>query len=66
MANIRRSFFKACTWKILSTSLAMAIAFVMTGSVEIAVTIALAHIPLSLALYVTHEWLWDRKIGNKK
>jgi uncharacterized membrane protein len=66
MTRLKRNFLKACSWKIVSTTMAMAIAYAMTGSTSVAVAIALIHIPSSMVLYILHEYLWDRDPKPKK
>jgi len=55
-----RSFKKALSWKVISTTLALGIGYVLTGSTAVAVGIAALHIPLSIVLYMAHEAFWDR------
>ena len=55
----KKKIWKAITWKLISTSLAMGVAFLLTGSVQVAVSIAIIHIPASMLLYILHEYLWD-------
>jgi uncharacterized membrane protein len=49
---------KAVSWKLTSTGLAMGIAFWLTGSFDIAVMIAIFHIPSSILLFMIHEYIW--------
>ena len=56
----KRSFKKALTWKLMSTSLAVAIGYILTGSTAVAMGIALIHIPLSIVLYMVHEHIWEK------
>lgn len=55
-----RSFKKALTWKILSTSLALGVAYLLTGSTAAAVGIAAVYIPTSMILYMAHEAMWNK------
>ena len=55
-----RSFKKALTWKLMSTTLAVGIGYLLTGSASVALGIALIHIPVSIIMYMVHEALWDR------
>ncbi len=55
-----RSFKKALTWKLMSTTLAVAIGYILTGSTTVAFGIALIHIPVSILMYMAHEAAWDK------
>ena len=56
--SLKRSFMKAVSWKLTSTALAMGVAFWLTGSFDIAVMIAIFHMPSSILLFMIHEYIW--------
>ena len=60
--TVKQKIAKAFTWKLLSTSLAVFIGYVLTGSVNVALGIAILHIPASMVIFVAHESLWDRHL----
>lgn len=55
-----RSFKKAVTWKLFSTTLAVGIGYALTGSPTVALGIAIIHVPASIVLYMLHEAAWDK------
>jgi adenylylsulfate kinase len=53
----KRSILKATTWRITATCTTTAIAFVITGNIESALTIGSIEFFLKFAIYYYHERL---------
>jgi uncharacterized membrane protein len=55
-----RSVVKAISWRVVGTSAAIIIAFVVTGSLTVASTIGILHMISNTILYFLHERVWNR------
>ena len=54
-----RSVFKALSWRIIATSTTAAIAYYITGQIEIALAIGGLEFFLKIAVYYFHERAWQ-------
>ena len=54
-----RSILKAFSWRIVATCTTVAIAYVVTGKVEMALTIGGLEFLLKIAFYYLHERAWQ-------
>ena len=60
MDSKKRSLYKAASWHALHLIMVASIAFIITGSVSIAATLASAELIWETAAYYLHERLWTR------
>ena len=62
-----RHIVKTITWRITGSSATFLIAYLMTGSFDIAGTIGVAQVVVNTVLYYIHERVWYNyiKIGLK-
>ena len=56
----RRSIAKALSWRVFATLITSAVVFVMTGEVEMAVSVGLLDTSIKLGAYFAHERAWLR------
>ena len=52
---------KTLSWRIIATLTSIIIAFLITGSIEVGVTIGLIETILKSLLYFIHEKYWEKK-----
>lgn len=64
--RIRRSVAKAVSWRVLATLTTMAIVFVVTGKLDLALIAGGLDIVLKMILYFIHERIWNRVHWGKK
>jgi adenylylsulfate kinase len=55
-----RSFVKGISWRFIATSTTMAVAYALTGNVEIMLTTGLIDVIAKLLFYYVHERAWGR------
>jgi len=60
MASGVRMIVKAVIWQLMGLATMVAVGFLVTGSLRIGGTLALANALIGLASYLLYEWLWDR------
>ena len=58
--SVKRSAFKAISWRVLATLTTALVVYFVTGSTEFAVTIGLIEGIAKIGLYYFHERLWNR------
>jgi len=62
-----RSVLKALSWRFLATTITIIVALIVTGELVFAAKIGLADTIIKLAVYYTHERIWDNlKYGRMK
>ena len=61
-----RSVFKAVTWRVAASGITMIIAYVITGSVDVAITIGIFESLLKIIFYYLHERVWGGISWGKK
>lgn len=61
-----RSIVKTMTWRIVGTFATGTVAFVMTGSIAAATSIASLQFVTNTLLYFVHERVWDSISWGKK
>lgn len=64
MDTAKKSFLKTITWYMSHLIMATSVAFIITGSVKMAATIASLEIVWESALFFAHERAWA-KFGKK-
>lgn len=57
--NKIRSLKKAISWRVIASVTTMIIAYLFTGSIEIALGIGAIESVLKIGLYYLHERLWE-------
>mmetsp|Transcript_29262 Transcript_29262/g.48358 ORF Transcript_29262/g.48358 Transcript_29262/m.48358 type:complete len:114 (-) Transcript_29262:177-518(-) len=55
-----RSVLKGITWRVIATSTTMAIAWFITGQVQLALEIGFIEVFAKIMIYYVHERLWAR------
>jgi len=60
MESGKRTFVKAMIWQITGILTMSIVGIVMTGSVELGWTLALANTAVGLACYIIYERVWAR------
>jgi uncharacterized membrane protein len=67
MDSNKRSIAKSISWHILHITMVAIIAYIITGSVQIAAILASAELLWESIAYYTHERVWARiKLFSKK
>jgi len=62
-----RTIIKAILWRVIALIATFLIIFLVTGSIEISITIGAVDLIIKTALYIMHERLWSKiKWGFKK
>ena len=54
-----RSLLKALSWRIIATLTTMAIAYVITGKINTAITIGSIEFVMKFIIYYGHERIWQ-------
>lgn len=54
-----RSAMKSLTWRIVASLTTMAIAWIVTGSIDFALSIGGIEVVAKLLIYYLHERIWD-------
>lgn len=55
------TLLKTFTWRIIATLTSITLAFLITGSVKVGLTIGLAETIIKTILYFLHEKYWEKK-----
>ncbi len=58
--QIERSIAKALSWRITGTLDTILISYLITGRVQMALTIGIVELFTKCSLYVLHERIWNR------
>ena len=67
MESHLRSIAKAVTWRVGGTLVTFAVAWVLTGQVELAAQIGLLDTVIKIGAFYGHERLWNRlQFGRPK
>lgn len=61
-----RSVVKAISWRIVGTSAAIVIAYLVTGSIAAASAIGIIHMISNTILYYFHERVWNKITWGKR
>ena len=62
-----RSILKGLTWRILATLTTVVISWLITGKIEMALSIGGIEVFAKMALYYFHERTWNKvKLGKEK
>ena len=56
----RRSLVKTISWRITGSSATFLIAYLISGNISIAGTIAVIQLPANTILYYIHERVWNK------
>jgi uncharacterized membrane protein len=63
----KRHLLKAVTWRIIASITSFLIGWLVTGSLNVGITVGLFDIIIKFILYYFHERIWYRsKFGIKK
>ena len=54
------SLVKAFTWRLVATSTVIVIAYVMTGTIHLAIKIGAVEFIIKIGLYYIHEIIWNK------
>lgn len=60
METHSRSIFKAVTWRAGGTVVTCAVAWVLTGNIDLAAKIGLLDTAVKIGAFYLHERLWNR------
>ena len=63
--STKRIVAKTITYKIMSVGTSLVVAYLITGSWEVAGGLAVFEAIGKVALYAGHEWLWEKNRGKK-
>jgi uncharacterized membrane protein len=67
MESHLRSILKGLTWRIGGTTVTILVAWLFTGSINIAAKIGLIETVLKISVFYIHERVWNRiNIGKEK
>ena len=55
-----RSFVKGISWRVIATSTTMAVAYILTGDLEIVLATGVIDVIAKLIFYYAHERAWFR------
>lgn len=67
MESHLRSILKGITWRLGGTTVTIIVAWLFTGSINIAAKIGLIETVLKISVFYIHERLWNRiNIGKEK
>jgi uncharacterized membrane protein len=55
-----KTWIKALTWRILATGTTILAAYLMTGEVQLSLSIGAVEAIFKIVLYVLHDKTWDR------
>ncbi|PKL48973.1 MAG: hypothetical protein CVV39_03590 [Planctomycetes bacterium HGW-Planctomycetes-1] len=67
MESHLRSILKGLTWRLGGTTVTILIAWLFTGSINIAAKIGIIETILKISIFYIHERLWNRiNIGKEK
>lgn len=55
-----RSITKAFTWRVVASSTTLAIVFLISGEIAVAVSVAGIEVAAKLVVYYLHERAWQR------
>lgn len=67
MESHLRSILKGLTWRLGGTTVTIVVAWLFTGSINIAAKIGVIETILKISVFYIHERLWNRiNIGKEK
>ena len=55
------TLLKTITWRIIATITSITLAFLITGSIQVGVTIGIAETIIKTFLYFLHEKYWEKR-----
>lgn len=55
------TLLKTFTWRIIATITSITLAFLITGSIQVGVTIGIAETIIKTFLYFLHEKYWEKR-----
>ena len=61
-----RSFAKMISWRIIATATTMALVFIFTGELVLALGIGVFDVVLKLIFYYGHERAWNKVLWGRK
>ena len=67
MESHLRSILKGVSWRVGGTSVTIVVAWLLTGSINIAAKIGVIETVLKIGVFYVHERIWNRvSIGKKE
>ena len=60
METVRRSIFKALSWRVTATVITTTLVYLLTGEMAFAAKVGLADTIFKFAIYFAHERLWNK------
>lgn len=64
--QLTRSIVKSVSWRIIGTADTIAISWLITGTLEFALSIGFVELITKMVLYTVHERLWNKINWGKK
>ena len=55
----KKRIYKTITWRFVSTVISMSVAYIVTGSIEIGITIGILDSIIKVVVYWYHEKIWS-------
>jgi adenylylsulfate kinase len=60
MDTHRRSFLKTISWRVLATFVTCVVTYIVTGRVDLAITVGLGDSIVKFFTYYLHERMWSK------
>jgi adenylylsulfate kinase len=60
MDTHRRSFLKTISWRVVATIVTCIVAYIVTGRVDLAITVGLGDSFVKFFTYYLHERMWSK------
>jgi adenylylsulfate kinase len=56
----KRTFFKTVSWRVLASFTTAGVTFVLTGRLDLAISVGVADSVVKFFIYYLHERMWSR------
>lgn len=66
MGNVKRSLVKTVTWRLIGSLDTFVVSYLVTGTIETALSIGGIGLCTKMILYFVHERLWNKKKDTKQ
>ena len=60
MDTHKRTFFKTVSWRVLASFTTTGVTFVLTGRLDLAISVGVADSVVKFFIYYLHERMWSR------
>jgi uncharacterized membrane protein len=60
MENVKRSFLKTITWRIIASLTTMTLVLIFTGKFSLAIGVGIFDFLLKMIFYYAHERIWNK------